>query len=324
MRWAKAGPTRGRRSSSAADARLMSTITGGLSARFAVRVVADDAAGVLAARLGRGFFARSARAARAESTAAIWALSARSPSAVPGAVRERVPPSERCSAFPTCDAKRLALTVRTPPPMRATAARNRRAWRSAVVGMTQDNVAGRANRHRFIAWASRVLRGRFKASRRAALGGRTRGRWVFLAEHAGGRRGHSANPKSIHRPGPAPSVFHVLFVVACSAHSAAPGVLGENPLRVLLIHRVSRRHAVLLMEIKREGAGGSRRAHRGPPRTQSKLQITSARPHPERAHVLFVVACSAHPAAPGVLGENHSAPSRVPSISSTADRHDTR
>ncbi len=168
---------------------------------------------------------------------------------------------------------------------------------------------------------------------------------MVLAEHTAGRRVNRANPNSKHRPGPARSVFQVLFVVACSAHPAAPGVLGENPLRVLRSHRVSRWSAVLLLEVERETAGyfspSTPRAAElteqtptqnigpaprssalllagapGGPRCagwggggggggQSKPQIkTSARPRAERVHALFVVACSAHPAAPGVLGEN--------------------
>ena len=164
IRAANAGPTRGRRSSSACVARFTSTSSGvragGLHAEILDTWSAELESEVcVAGRTGRPRVGRAGRralvaralVARAESTADICADKARSPTDSLDA------PPTRCCAPLSSRVNRFAPTARTPPPITATAERNRRAWRSAVVGIAQNTADLSDHCHQFVAGPAPLL-----------------------------------------------------------------------------------------------------------------------------------------------------------------------
>ncbi len=135
MRAARAGPTRGRASSSEAEA-----TSGSMGWAGVADFLVDDLA---------------RRASLALSTAARWRSKACAPAfwvARPSAVRAGVSgASDWASAWSRARSNARACSMRTPPPSRATVARKATAWRSAAVGMPEDGGAGPPGRHRNVA-----------------------------------------------------------------------------------------------------------------------------------------------------------------------------
>ena len=122
-------------------------------------VTESDAAAGRRARAGRRADdrePRGERAARAESTAASWRVTERPLLSVPPSV---------CRPAATSRSNRRAEVRRTPPPTRATAMRNRSAWRSAAVAMTAC----------YARWVRSALPERRGGQRKRAAGARGRG-----------------------------------------------------------------------------------------------------------------------------------------------------
>ena len=139
MRAASAGPIRGSASSSAADARSMSTGAGDCGGNgtnvdgatgSGVRVTPRPTSPRLAPRDGRRPARDSARSANAESTACRCASSAAAAAA---------------GGFAPWRAARKSRTV---PPANTTAPRNTSAVRSALVGTRDDTMVHQQNHHR--------------------------------------------------------------------------------------------------------------------------------------------------------------------------------
>jgi hypothetical protein len=139
MRAASAGPIRGSVSSSAADARSISTgpaggpgggATTGAATGSSARVTPRPALAPFERRAGGRFTRASVRPAAAESTAYRCASSAAAAAA---------------GGLTPCRAARKSRTV---PPARTTAPRNRSAVRSALVGTRDDTICSQQNHHR--------------------------------------------------------------------------------------------------------------------------------------------------------------------------------